>query len=175
MQVPRHPLNVAFFNDQGLRAGCRIVIYLFQILLLSVVLNFLLGRVFHLPKNATPPMWQMMLLEGLSLLIVFLPALVMARIEARPAGAYGLPTQSMFGVHFWHGAALGIVEISVLIGCIALFRGYSFGSLAVHGSAILKWALLWALFFVLVGLFEEFAFRGYLQFTLADGIGFWPA
>jgi hypothetical protein len=28
---------------------------------------------------------------------------------------------------------------------------------------------------VLVGLFEEFAFRGYLQFTLADGIGFWPA
>jgi len=175
MQVPRHPLNVAFFNDQGLRAGWRIVIYLFQILLLSVVLNFLLGRVFHLPKNATPPMWQMMLLEGLSLLIVFLPALVMARIEARPAGAYGLPTQSMFGVHFWHGAALGIVEISVLIGCIALFRGYSFGSLAVHGSAILKWALLWALFFVLVGLFEEFAFRGYLQFTLADGIGFWPA
>ena len=87
MQVPRHPLNVAFFNDQGLRAGWRIVIYLFQILLLSVVLNFLLGRVFHLPKNATPPMWQMMLLEGLSLLIVFLPALVMARIEARPAGA----------------------------------------------------------------------------------------
>jgi len=26
-----------------------------------------------------------------------------------------------------------------------------------------------------VGLFEEFTFRGYLQFTLADGIGFWPA
>ena len=29
--------------------------------------------------------------------------------------------------------------------------------------------------FTCVGLFEEFAFRGYLQFTLGDGIGFWPA
>jgi uncharacterized protein len=175
MQVPRHPLNVVFFNDQGLRSGWRIVVYLFQILILSVVFSFLLGRVFHLPKDATPPMWQLMLQEGLSFLIVFLPALVMARLESRPAGAYGLPARSMFAAQFWHGAALGIIEISVLVGSIALFRGYSFGSLAVHGSAILKWALLWALFFVLVGLFEEFAFRGYLQFTLGDGIGFWPA
>ena len=81
----------------------------------------------------------------------------------------------MFGAKFWHGAALGIAEISILILSITAFRGYSFGPLLVHGPAILRWALLWALFFVLVGLFEEFAFRGYLQFTLADGIGFWPA
>jgi uncharacterized protein len=26
-----------------------------------------------------------------------------------------------------------------------------------------------------VGLFEEFLFRGYTQYTLADSIGFWPA
>jgi hypothetical protein len=30
-------------------------------------------------------------------------------------------------------------------------------------------------FFLLVGLFEEVSFRGYSQFTLARGIGFWPA
>jgi len=29
--------------------------------------------------------------------------------------------------------------------------------------------------FFFVGLFEEFLFRGYAQFTLATGIGFWPA
>ena len=29
--------------------------------------------------------------------------------------------------------------------------------------------------FLLVGLFEEFLLRGYTQFTLARGIGFWPA
>jgi membrane protease YdiL (CAAX protease family) len=175
LQVPHNPIHIVFFNDRGLRSGWRIVIYLFQILLLSVAFNFLLGRVLHLRQNATPPMWQLFLQEGLSFVIVFLPALVMARLESRPAGEYGLPPRSMFGRHFWHGTALGTAEISVLIGSIAVFRGYSFGCLAEHGSAIVRWALLWALFFVLVGLFEEFAFRGYLQFTLAEGIGFWPA
>jgi len=175
MQVPRHPINVVFFNAHGLRSGWRIVIYLFQILVLSIAFNFLLGRVLHVPKNATPPMWQLFLQEASSFAIVFLPALMMSRLESRPAGVYGLPARSMFKGQFWHGAMLGIVEISVLIGCIAAFRGYSFGPIAEHGSAVFRWGLLWALFFVLVGLFEEFAFRGYLQFTLADGIGFWPA
>jgi uncharacterized protein len=173
--APRHPIHQVFFNDRGLRSGWRIITYLFQILLLSIAFNFLLGRVLHLPKSATPAMWQLFLQEGLSLAIVFLPALVMARLESRSPGVYGLPARCMFRAGFWHGAALGLVEISVLIGCIAAFRGYSFGPLAEHGVAILRWALLWGLFFVLVGLFEEFAFRGYLQFTLADGIGFWPA
>ena len=171
----RHPVRRVFFNDRGLRCGWRISAYLLQIFVLSMAFNFLLGRVLQSPKTATPPMWQLFLQEGLSFLIVFLPALVMARLELRPSGDYGLPARSMFRGQFWHGAALGMVEISVLVGGIAAFRGYSFGPLAEHGAAILRWALLWALFFVLVGLFEEFAFRGYLQFTLADGIGFWPA
>src|SRR5262245_27331588 len=175
LAAPRHPISWVFSNDRGLRSGWRILAYLLQILVLSMAFDFLLGRVLHLPHNATPAMWQLFLQEGLSFLIVFLPALVMARFESRPSGAYGLPAQSMFRGQFWHGAALGIVEISVLVGGIAAFRGYSFGPLAEHGVAILRWALLWALFFVLVGLFEEFAFRGYLQFTLADGVGFWPA
>ena len=175
VQGPRRPLNDAFFNARGLRSGWRIVIYLFQVLVLIYIANLVLGRIFHVPQNSTPSLWQLLLQEGFSLLIVFVPALVMARLESRPAGDYGLPPRFMFGAQFWHGAALGIVEISALIGSIAIFRGYSFGSLAVHGTAILRWTLLWALFFVLVGLFEEFAFRGYLQFTLADGIGFWPA
>lgn len=171
----RHPLSTVFFHGSGLRAGWRIAAYVFLVILLSLLVNLFLGRVLHLPKNAAPSVWQMMLQEAISFLIVFLPALVMARIEARPAGVYGLPVQALVGRQFCHGAALGIAEIAVLIGCIALFGGYSFGSLAIHGSAIFRWALLWALFFVIVGAFEEFTFRGYLQFTLGDGIGFWPA
>jgi hypothetical protein len=33
----------------------------------------------------------------------------------------------------------------------------------------------WSAAFVIVGLSEEFAFRGYLQFTLTTGMGFWPS
>ncbi|MGH9743495.1 MAG: lysostaphin resistance A-like protein [Candidatus Acidiferrum sp.] len=63
----------------------------------------------------------------------------------------------------------------MLIGLIAAFGGYSFGGLAEHGAVIGKWALYWATFFVVVGLTEEFLFRGYSLHTLAEGIGFWPA
>jgi len=38
-----------------------------------------------------------------------------------------------------------------------------------------KFALLWGIGFVFVGMYEEFLFRGYAQFTLASGMGFWPA
>jgi len=38
-----------------------------------------------------------------------------------------------------------------------------------------RFAAFWALLFLLVGLFEEFLLRGYTLFTLARGVGFWPA
>jgi hypothetical protein len=55
------------------------------------------------------------------------------------------------------------------------FKAYSFGSLSFHGTKILQWSLLWLLGALLIGLSEEFMFRGYIQHTLAEGIGFWPA
>ena len=47
--------------------------------------------------------------------------------------------------------------------------------LAIHGGTILTATAAWAVTFMLVGLAEEFAFRGYLQFTLTTGMGFWPS
>src|SRR5262249_31025002 len=49
-----------------------------------------------------------------------------------------------------------------------------FGSRQMGGSNLLWAALLNILGFVIVALFEENAFRGYLLHTLADGMGFWP-
>jgi uncharacterized protein len=175
LQFPRSTMNKIFYNERGLRAGWRLVIYILLVLIFSTAVNLALDKVFHLPKTYTPAPWQFFLQESLLFILVFLPACLMARIEGRRAGQYGLPLDSLFGTRFWQGCALGVVEVAVLMGCIALFGGYSFGQLNVHGAAIFKWALFWALFFIVVGLFEEFTFRGYPQFTLADGIGFWPA
>jgi membrane protease YdiL (CAAX protease family) len=174
-QLARSPLNTIFYNDRGLRSGWRIVIYILLILILSFAVNLTLDKIFHVPKTPNPARWQIFLQESLLFILIFLPAYFMARLERRSVGEYGLPLDSLFGRRFWQGCALGVVEIVVLMGCIAAFGGYSAGSLNLHGAAIFKWALYWALFFVVFGLFEEFAFRGYLQFTLADGIGFWPA
>src|SRR5262245_65936332 len=75
-RVRRHPLNVVFFNDLGLRSGWRIATYLFQILLLKTIANAILDHVFHVPKTETFSFWQMFIFEALGLVIVFLPALV---------------------------------------------------------------------------------------------------
>jgi membrane protease YdiL (CAAX protease family) len=107
--------------------------------------------------------------------VVFGAALIMAQIEGRSPGAYGLPLSGAFVKLFWQGCLIGLVEISALVGLIAAFGGYSFGNIALHGKELMRWGILWAVFFVFVGLFEEFTFRGYTQYTLAGSIGFWPA
>jgi membrane protease YdiL (CAAX protease family) len=113
--------------------------------------------------------------ELVSFLAAFLAAWIMSQLEERPVGTYGLPASGAFGKLFWQGCLFGFSEIFILVGLIGAFGGYSFGSLSEHGIAIAKWALFWGAFFVVVGLFEEFFFRGYALHTLAQGIGFWPA
>jgi hypothetical protein len=43
----------------------------------------------------------------------------------------------------------------------------------LHGPAVLKYALSWGGIFLIVAFFEDSTTRGYLQFTLTRGIGFW--
>jgi membrane protease YdiL (CAAX protease family) len=104
-----------------------------------------------------------------------LAAWVMARLEGRRLGEYGLPWRDGQGKLFLQGAAFGIAEISAIIGVLAATGYYSFGSLEVHGASLAKWTLFWAAVFVVVGFFEEYAFRGYAQFVLTKGFGFWAA
>jgi membrane protease YdiL (CAAX protease family) len=65
--------------------------------------------------------------------------------------------------------------ITAIIFLIRAFGGFSFGDLALRGRTLWGYAVLWGAVFILVGIFEEFLFRGYAQFTLTTGIGFWPA
>ena len=164
-----------FLSEHDLRAGWRIILYIFLVVLSAFAFTFLFRTFYHGPRTGAPSASVLFLQESASFAIAFLPAWFMAWLERRPVGDYGLPLRSAFGGHFWKGCALGIAEIGVLMGLIAAFHGYSFGPLNLNGAAIYRWAIFWLFFFILVGLFEEFFFRGYLQFTLADGIGFWPA
>src|SRR5260370_30023493 len=40
---------------------------------------------------------------------------------------------------------------------------------------VIRWGAVWFVAFVSVGLSEEYLFRGYTQYTLAQMVGFWPA
>jgi membrane protease YdiL (CAAX protease family) len=106
----------------------------------------------------------------------FAAAWVMSRLEKRTFADYGLPLRGAFGKLFWLGALFGLAEISAVVGAMGALGCYHFGWIVLsNATQLLHWLIFWAVFFLVVGFYEEFAFRGYVQFTLSQGLGFWPA
>jgi membrane protease YdiL (CAAX protease family) len=167
-------LESLFHNERGLRAGWRLLVYIAFVSCLTVISGAVLRELVRPARGVFSPGY-MAFMEAWSACVVFGAAVIMSRFERRPFGVYGLPLSRVFAKHFMQGAVLGLAEASALIGLIAALGGYAFGNLITHGTVALRWGVFWALFFILVGFFEEFTFRGYTQYTLADGIGFWPA
>jgi len=166
-------LSKIFQNEEGLRAGWRLLIYAAFAAALELGGGFILQQ-FVRPSRGVFSPGYLFTQEAFSFIVIYAAALIMAQIERRRAGVYGLPLRGAFGKLFWQGYLIGLIEVSALVGLIAAFGGYSFGGLAEHGGELLRWGTLWAGFFLFVGLFEEFLFRGYIQFTLAE-MGFWTA
>ncbi len=158
----------------GLGAGWRLILYGAFFFLLWSLSTFLLRQLLRPPAGVFSPSFDLSG-ELASFLAAFFAAWMMAQFEERPVGVYGLPARDVFGKQFGQGCLFGVCSISALIGLIAAFGGYSFGRLSEDGTMIVKWALYWAVFFLVVGFFEEFFFRGYTLYTLSEGIGFWPA
>jgi membrane protease YdiL (CAAX protease family) len=172
-------LNRIFLTEEGLRSGWSVFLYLAfwyaALWTMTVfVANILLPMFPRLAVGTFSPA-SVLIQEIIGFAAAYGAALLMARLEQRDAGVYGLPLQKAFGTSFWQGVALGLAEVSLLIGLISAFGGYSFGKLVLHGVGILGWGVLWSCAFVLVGLAEEFLFRGYVQYRLSRSVGFWPA
>jgi len=152
--------------------GTRWLIYLLMGGMIAILLVNVL-RIVH--PHSGSSVAGMMLGEISLMLAAVLPAFLMARIEDRPFGDFGLPLRAAFRRNFWVGTLWGIVSLSALLLAIRVAGGYSLGSLSLHGSSILKFALFYAVFFLFTGFFEDFAFRGYSQWVLSRGMHFWPA
>ncbi len=161
-----------FVGPHGLRAVWRLLLYLGLWRVFVLLLDAMAAIV--LPRG-THGIWLDLAVESKRTVAAILPALVMAVIEKRPFGAYGLPGRQAFGKLFWAGMIWGIAAISLLVFAIDGFGDFSLGHVVLHGGRVYKFALFWGGFFLVVGFFEEFLLRGYSQFTLATGMGFWPA
>src|SRR6201993_121116 len=159
----------------GIRAVWRLLFYL-GLGGATVYLVLWIGQSFF-PDSVcgAAALWQEMYGELALFLGAALPAFLMARIEQRPIDDYGLPRHHAFGKMFWLGAGWGLAGITVLLIALRGAHVLSFGHLALHGARIFKFAAFWAVYFLLVALFEEFLMRGYTLFTLSQSIGFWPA
>lgn len=178
------PRSTIFRGPNGIRSGWRVLLFLLFVALSVLVVSILFGISYFLITGHGPrgqvggfgitPL-GLGISEGVLFLFPSIAALIMARIERRKYGDYGLPLRSAFGKNFWIGSLAGFASISAcLLGIFAL-HGFHLAGLGIHGTTIVSATAAWGVTFVLVGLAEEFSFRGYLQYTLTTGIGFWPS
>jgi membrane protease YdiL (CAAX protease family) len=162
-------------GPKGVRAGWRFALFVFLIFGFSKLFFWLLTLLFRYQERAGWHPTDLLLEGGLSFAAALLAAFVMSKIERRPFREYGLTRQGMFGRPFWQGILWALAASSVMVLSLSLLGAASFEGVASPGPLLVGPALLWAAAFLLLGFAEEFAYRGYAQATLADGMGFWPA
>jgi hypothetical protein len=89
---------------------------------------------------------------------------IVSRMEKRPLDDYGLPLRQAFGLRFWEGAVWGFAMLSAVLLVLYLLGNFPIDSVALKGSAALRYAIGWGAVFLAVSINEEFAFRGYWLF-----------
>jgi uncharacterized protein len=166
-----NPFKKIFWGPNGLRALWRLLI--FAAIVFGI--EFALVKLLHPSRIQLFTARATMLRDGIAFLVVLFAASVMGHFEKRPLADYGLPVRRAFGPLFFEGLLWGF-----LAECATMFTLYftgnaSFQGLEQRGTGAFYFGVMWAIAFLFVGFFEEFLFRGYPQFTLATGIGFWPA
>jgi len=169
---PESPLKFVFFSERGLRAGWRLLLYFFFAYLVTLLVAQIARGRAPTAAGLTPSL--VFATHGSLLLIVLIPALLMARLERRTLGHYGLPLglRAALGKNFWLGVVWGWMWLTLLLVVLRMTGSFLFGPITVTMQEALRYALLWTLAFLLVGVAEEFIFRGYIQFTLTSGFRF---
>ncbi len=167
-----------FVGPNGIRAGWRFAIFVFLLFGSSKLFFWALTTFLRYQE---PDGWfaRNFAIEGaLSFGAALLAAWIMSKIERRPFREYGLARSGVFGRHFWEGLAWGLGASVVMVVLLSIGGAANVEGLALHGrdllSAALIWGLVWGLAFLLLGFAEEFAYRGYSQVTLAQGMASGP-
>jgi len=178
-EAPRSAVRGIFVGRDGLRAGWRFLIFFLILQTLVSGLGFTL-RLLHVAKPSTANLRtlttiRVIAFDGVSFLFVCLATWIMAKFERRRFGVYGLPWKAGIGRDCGEGALWGFLAISGTLFTIFALHGYRIAGIAIHGRTLVTSFALWTIAFLLVGLSEEFSFRGYAQYTLSGGMGFWPA
>jgi uncharacterized protein len=182
--VPTGGEKSAFFHGpNGLRAGWRALIFLLIVATIILAAFTAVQFAVHEFGAHPPPSNQVATLrpglisltELANLAVILVASVIVGRIERRRLADYGLVWRKPFPGYFWEGLLWGFLAISGVLLVMFLFHGFRITGIDTSGPALAVSGVEWTLAFLAVGFSEEFTFRGYLQFTLTTGIGFWPA
>lgn len=172
--APSEPstLRTVFVGADGLRAGWSLAIFIALMFALLRAATVVLRRLhFFPPGGAGAELSPGMAFVGelIPLLATVLVTWVMSKIEKRPNSVYGLGLNRNFS-RIFIGLVWGVAFSSLLV-----FTLWKTGLLVVEnrllfGSDALRYGAEWLLAFLMVGMLEEYLFRGYFLFTLARGL-----
>jgi uncharacterized protein len=160
-------IGYVFVGKDGLRAGWSLLLF---VLLLGAI-GFAIVKL-HPPTK--PPAAGItasftLIGESLAFFSVALAAFIVSLVERRPFSRYGLRGARALPDALT-GAVWGLVMLSLLVAVLTAIGAIKFDGLMLHGVQMLSFGGEWLLAFLFVGLFEEFLFRGFLQYTLARGV-----
>jgi len=171
-------IGSVFVGPNSLRAGWRFLLFVLGIelaeyLLREPLISFL-GRQLgiRLDELSAPSLF---IEELVGFLIVLLVTGIAAFFERRRVDDYGLPVSQAFGSLFWKGMLAGLLVVIFVAGAMIVSGAMQVHGLALNGTALLWFGLLWLGANLLVGLNEEYLFRCYALQALWRGAGFGPA
>jgi len=174
---PAPTLNALFFGDDGLRAGWSVLVFLILVVVVGIAGGALIAHFHLIPKTAVPQPGVQAIFTArfaaidklFEFLLFAIPAILMSLIERRPFTRYGLATRRMLP-DFLTGLFWGFAALSLLVGALYLNHAIVFEGILLHSPTALIYAAKWGLVFFLVGIGEEFWFRGYLLYTVCRGV-----
>lgn len=166
-------IRAIFHNGRELRSGWRLLLFLLLVVAFYIAARKGLERL-TLPEGFHPV--SFIVGDAAFLAVALIATAIMAHFEHRSLTVYGVPRlRELFGRLFRAGAVWGVVMPSATMLLIFVAGGYRVHGVNLHGAEMLKFAGLWVLANLFIGLSEEITFRGYFLYTLSDGIGFWAA
>ena len=174
---PKGGIKGIFIGSKGLRAGWGILIFIAILVAEVFALRFVLSVIHHGHKAGTSAMTPVATLtaEGVMAAIAVVATLLTALIERRSLVRLGFGLKNALP-RLVQGLVVGVLAMAGLVGILSLCHAITFGGFALHGADMWRYGAEWGAAFLLVGVFEELTFRGYVQQTLARGLNFrWSA
>ena len=169
-----------FARNRRVRAGARLLLFLCIMQLLHgvgwrgsfLVLNGLRHRGVRLGPSSPYPT---LVVDGFLFIALAITCWIMARIERKRAGEYGLPLRMSAIRPATEGIGWGLGAMTAIMLVLWALHAVSFTSPMLGGAAAVQSGAIWLAALSATALFEEYQFRGYPLVTLTEAIGFWPA